>query len=91
MSKRAADCAVTEGRLPASSGGTFPVLEVLFKSSSNEQPDPEAARRKILAKKPQEHYVRLQFMPKSFPSPVLVAVCVIRNLKVRIQDSLCNF
>lgn len=67
MSERAADCAVIEGHLPAVSGGTFHVLEVRFKSSNAEMNNQtRAARLKILVKKPQEHYVRSQFMPKSF-------------------------
>lgn len=60
------ECAVIEGRALAISGGTFKVLEARFKSSnaeiSNQTP---AAWLKILVKKPQEHNVRLQFMPKS--------------------------
>lgn len=65
MSEQAANCAVIEGHLPATSGGTFHVLEVRFKSSIAEMSNQtQAAWLKILLKKPQERYVRLQFNAK---------------------------
>lgn len=86
MSERAADCAVVEGHLPAISGGTFQVLEVRFKSidagTSNQT---QAAWLKILVKKPQEHYVRLQCVPKS---QKFFSICVIRNLSRNLRFSL---
>lgn len=82
MSERASE--LHSHRRPfAISGGTFLVLELHFKSSSAEMSNQtRAARRKVLVEKPQEHYVRLQFMPK--PDFFFFSVCVIANLKVRI-------
>lgn len=84
MSELAADCAVIEGRVLLFQVGHF----TSWKCSAEMSNQTQAARLKISVKKPQEHYVRLQFYAKvSF----FFSICVIRNLKVRIQDSLCNF